>query len=275
MSRFKIAVCQMMVTQDKKDNLKKAEEMVREAVTSQGADIVVLPEIFNCPYNNEDMFDLAEDHPGESTNMLSRVAKELEIYLIGGSIPEKAGDKIYNTSFIFGPEGDLLSTHRKIHLFDIDIKGKISFKESDVLDYGEQVTVIDTKFGKIGVAICYDMRFPELMRLMALEGAEVIVVPAAFNTTTGPAHWHETIKVRAVDNQVYFVAAAPARNPQAKYQAYGNSKIVNPWGDVVVDTDEKEGIICGEIDLDYLKKIRQELPLLKHRRTDLYELKRL
>jgi predicted amidohydrolase len=123
----------------------------------------------------------------------------------------------------------------------------------------------------MGIAICYDMRFPELMRLMALEGAEVIIVPAAFNMTTGPAHWDITIKARALDNQVYFVAASPARNMEATYHAYGHSSIVSPWGDVIAQAEEQETILYGEIDLEQVKKVRRELPLLQHRRTTIYD----
>ncbi|SET62405.1 Predicted amidohydrolase [Natronincola peptidivorans] len=274
MNKFKVAICQMLVTDNKEENLSKAEEMIREA-KREAAEVIILPEIFNCPYNNEYMVEMAEDYPGKTTDMLSSLARELQVYIIGGSIPEKAGDKVYNTSFTFNKNGELIGTHRKMHLFDIDIEGKITFKESDIVGYGEEVTVVETEYCKIGVAICYDMRFPELMRLLALKGAEVIVVPAAFNTTTGPAHWHETIKVRAVDNQVYFVAASPARNMASTYHAYGYSTIINPWGDVVASTKETEAIVYGEIDLDYVKKVRQELPLLKHRRTDLYTLEEL
>ncbi|AOY76294.1 carbon-nitrogen hydrolase family protein [Clostridium formicaceticum] len=271
MRKFKVAVCQMLVTENKEENLIKAEEMIREA-KSQEAKIVVLPEIFNCPYNSQSMLEMAETYPGETTSRLSNLAKELSLYIIGGSIAEKSKNKVYNTSFIFGPQGELLGRHRKMHLFDIDIKGKITFKESDVFEAGDEVTVVDTGFCKIGVAICFDMRFPELMRLMVLKGAEVIIVPAAFNTTTGPAHWHETIKVRAVDNQVYFVAASPARNLQSSYHAYGFSTIMNPFGEVVGAAEEGETIVYGEIDLNYVEKVRQELPLLKNRRKDLYTL---
>ncbi|WP_090551112.1 carbon-nitrogen hydrolase family protein [Natronincola ferrireducens] len=271
MGKFNVAVCQMLVTDNKKKNLEKAEAMIREA-QSQGAQLVVLPEIFNCLYNNDYMREMAEDFPGVTTTMLRNLAKELGLYIVGGSIPEKSKEKIFNTSYTFNPEGDLIATYRKMHLFDIDVKGKITFKESDILASGEGITVVDTEFCKIGIAICYDMRFPELMRLMALKGAEVIVVPAAFNTTTGPAHWHDTIKIRAVDNQVYFIAASPARNLESSYHAYGHSTIMNPWGEIVATTNEEESIIYGEIDLDYIKKVREELPLLKHRRTDLYRL---
>lgn len=275
MSKFKVAICQMNVEKDKKRNLERAKSMIMEAVKKYSPQIVVLPEMFNCPYENKYFPLYAEDFSGETTEMLSTLAKDLEIYIVGGSIPEKDGDAIYNTAYTFNPEGKMIGSHRKMHLFDIDIEGGVSFKESDTLGYGKDITVIETAYCKIGIAICYDMRFPELMRLMALEGAELIILPAAFNMTTGPAHWHELIKIRALDNQVYFVAASPARNLEASYHAYGHSKIVNPWGDTVTEAGHQEEIIWGEIDLDYVKKIREQLPLLKHRRSDQYELRRL
>ncbi len=275
MSILKIAVCQMSVVENKEENLNKAEEMLRKAAAEYSPEIVVLPEMFNCPYSNAFFPAFAEEFLGESTNRLSKLAKELGVYIVGGSIPERDGDSIYNTSFIFGPEGQLLGRHRKMHLFDIEIEGGISFKESDTLGAGNQVTVIDTPVGRLGIAICYDMRFPELMRLMAEAGAEVLIIPAAFNMTTGPAHWDSLIKIRALDNQVYFVAASPARNLEAAYHAFGHSTIAGPWGDVVSRAGEGEEIIYGELDLEYINKIRDQLPLLKHRRKDVYELREL
>lgn len=163
--------------------------------------------------------------------------------------------------------------HRKVHLFDINITNGQVFRESDTLTAGNRVTVFETEFCRMGVLICYDIRFPELARLMALNGAEVIFCPAAFNMTTGPAHWELTMRMRALDNQVYLAAAAPARNVDANYVSYANSIITSPWGEVVGRLDEHEGILIREIDLDRIRTIRTELPLLKHRRTDLYELR--
>jgi predicted amidohydrolase len=275
MRKFKIAVCQMTVGEVKAENLNRAEAMLRKAAEDFRPQILVLPEMFNCPYSNASFQSFAEVYPGASSDMLSRLAQELRVYIVGGSVPEKQEGKIYNTSYVFNPEGHLIARHRKIHLFDIDIEGGISFKESDTLEAGREVTVFETPFCKIGVAICYDMRFPELMRLLAEKGAEVTIVPASFNMTTGPAHWDSLIKIRALDNQLYFVAASPARDLNAAYQAYGHSTIVNPWGEVVAKAGAGEEIVCGEIDLDYVDKIRKRLPLLKHRRKDVYELKEL
>ncbi|ABR49338.1 Nitrilase/cyanide hydratase and apolipoprotein N-acyltransferase [Alkaliphilus metalliredigens QYMF] len=271
MEKVKVAICQMLITEKKSKNLQKAEELIREA-SGEGAKLIVLPEMFNCPYDNAYFSRFAEEYPGESTQLLSQLAKELGVIIIGGSIPEQEGDRIYNTCFIFGEAGELIGRHRKVHLFDIDVKNGIRFKESDTLTAGEEMTVVETVLGKIGVAICYDMRFPELIRMMALEGAQVVIVPAAFNMTTGPAHWEATIKVRALDNQIYFIAASPARNLEASYHAYGHSMLMNPWGDVVNKADETEQILYGDLDFDYLNRVREQLPLLKHRRSELYRL---
>lgn len=271
METFRIGICQLSVTADKKANVERAKQMIREAVHN-GSHIVVLPEMFNCPYENKYFPLYAEDFPGETTDMMAGLAKELGIYIVGGSIPEKDGDVIFNTCYIFDIEGKVIGKHRKMHLFDIDVEGGIRFKESDSLGSGKAVTVVETKYCKIGVAICYDMRFPELMRIMALEGAEVIIVPAAFNMTTGPVHWELLARMRALDNQVYFAAASPSRNLDASYHSYGHSCIANPWGTIISQKDETEGIVYGDIDLSLVVKVRRELPLLLHRREDVYEL---
>jgi predicted amidohydrolase len=248
--------------------------MIRKAVTEEGANVVALPEIFNGPYSIEAMKETAEPENGPSSQRLAALAKELGIVIIGGSIAEADGDHIYNTSYTFDETGKCIGRHRKMHLFDVDIPDGISFQESSIVSPGNDVTVFDTKYGRFGVAICYDMRFPELMRLMVQEGAEMIVVPAAFNTITGPAHWHETIKMRAVDNQVHFAAAAPARNINSTYHAYGFSKIVDPWGTILAETDETENIISAYISPERQETVRQQLPLLKHRRHDIYKLEK-
>lgn len=266
---FQLALCQMKVAMDKKQNLSTAESMIREAA-KKGAEVVALPEMFNCPYSNKHFREYAEDAGGETVQFLSSLAKELKIYLIGGSIPELENDSVYNTSFSFSKEGDIIGKHRKIHLFDIDVKGGIRFMESETLTPGETVTIFDTEFCKIGVAICYDVRFPELFRKMTLAGAKLIILPGAFNMTTGPAHWDLTMRARALDNQIYFAAVSPARDTEGPYQAYGNSCVANPWGEFCGKTDVRESIVYAKIDLDYVEEIRNQLPLLKHRRPALY-----
>ncbi|NHM26216.1 carbon-nitrogen hydrolase family protein [Desulfofundulus sp. TPOSR] len=275
MQRYKVAVCQMIIHQEKEKNLVRAREMIARAA-KQGARLVVLPEMFNCPYVARLFPQYAESYPeGPSLQMLSRAAREEGVYLVGGSLPERDGDQVYNTSFIFAPDGRLLGKHRKMHLFDVELASGLTVKESSTLGAGNQVTVIPSELGDLGVAICYDIRFPELMRLMVLKGARVVVIPAAFNMTTGPAHWELIFRMRAIDNQAYFIGASPARDPMAPYVVYGHSLVVDPWGNVVSMAREGEEIIYAEIDLDLIERIRSELPLLRHRRTDVYALELL
>lgn len=268
---FKIALCQMLGSMDKEESKAKAKKMIQEAAAN-GAQVVVLPEMWNTPYSNDYFREYAEPQEGPTVRFLSDLAKENDIYLIGGSISELDQDKVYNTSYSFNRKGELIGKHRKVHLFDIDVDGGIRFMESDTLTAGEDTTVIETEYCKIGVAICYDVRFPELSRNMALEGAKVIVLPAAFNMTTGPVHWDLTMRARALDNQVYFAACSPARDMEGVYQAYGNSCIATPWGDFLAHTDENESIVYGDIDLDHVEAVRRQLPLLQHRRKELYRL---
>ncbi len=267
---MKIGLVQMNVEDNKNMNLKKARNMIVEA-HKQGAEIIMLPEMFNTPYQNDKFGEYAEDEAGKTLAFLRKVAEELKILLIGGSIPEREGDKIYNTSYIINEDGDVIGKHRKVHLFDIDVKGGITFFESDSLTAGDEATIIDTSFGKIGVAICYDIRFPELFRKMVLDGARYLFIPAAFNIVTGPAHWEILTRARALDNQVYLAIASPARSDELSYKAYGHSLIVNPWGEIVDQLDEKESILVVEIDPDMVDNIRGELPILKHRKPLVYE----
>lgn len=267
--KVKIGMAQIKVSPIKEDNIKKAEESI-EKLSSEGADIVVLPEMFSSPYNTACFPKFAEKSGGDTWQRMSVAARKNEVILIAGSVPEFDEDKIYNTCFIFSKDGNEIAKHRKAHLFDIDIKNGQYFKESDILSPGDTHTVVDTEFGKIGVAICYDFRFPAFSRKMALEGAKILIVPGAFNMTTGPAHWELLFRQRAVDNQVFCVGVSPARDYDGVYVSYANSIITSPWGDIVERFDESEKCTVTEIDLDYLDSIREQLPLLKHSREELY-----
>lgn len=262
-----IAVIQLDISRDKDDNLNRAEVLIIEA--SKQASIVVLPEIFNCPYNAKTFHKYAETEFSQTTSWLERLSRSLGITIIGGSIPELEGDKMYNTSYTYS-QGNLVAKYRKMHMFDVDIKDGITFKESDVLTPGDSVVTFSVEGLTIGIGICYDLRFPELTRAMVDKGAQVIVMPAAFNTVTGPAHWHLTARTRAVDNQVYFVMASPARSTYLSYKAYGHSLVIDPWGKILSEANEGEEIIYSQIDTDYIKKVRAELPLLQHRKNNLY-----
>ena len=274
MTTVKLALCQMNVVDDKKANLKNANLMIATAV-KDNVDFIILPEMFNCPYSNDKFIEYGEyESTSKTIKIISTLSNENNVYILAGSIPEKENDKLYNTSYLFDKTGSIIAKHRKMHLFDIDVKDKITFKESDVLTAGNNFTTADTEFGKIGIGICYDVRFPELARIMVEDGALVLFYPGAFNMTTGPAHWELLFRSRALDNQVYCVGVAPALNNDASYHSYGHSIVTNPWGEVLTQGGENEQIIYCEIDLSEIKKIREELPLLKNKREDLYEIKR-
>lgn len=272
MEKIKIAAIQMSTVADKMENVRTVKTYL-EKIKDENPDFVILPEMFCCPYQTENFPIYAEKEGGPVWQQLSGYAKQYGIYLIGGSMPEKdAEGNVYNTSYIFDREGKQIGKHRKVHLFDIDIKGGQTFKESDTLTAGDSDTVFDTEFGKIGVMLCFDIRFPELSRMMVNDGAKVIFVPAAFNMTTGPAHWELSFRTRALDNQIYMVGCAPARDVSAGYISWGHSIVTDPWGRVTGMLDENEGILLAELDMDYEEQVREELPLLKSRRKDIYQL---
>lgn len=215
---------------------------------------------------------------------MSTLAKELQIHLIAGSIPESTADgKLYNTSMIFNPRGELVTTHRKVHLFDIDIPGKITFKESDVLSAGDKSTVFSIPdVGTVGVGICYDVRFPELAMIAARgagakdgegqqQGVFLMVYPGAFNTTTGPMHWELLARARAVDNQIYVAMCSPARGKEGEgYPAYGHSMLVGPGGEVIEQLGTEEGLLVLEMKPEPLEKFRKEIPVTSQRRFEVY-----
>lgn len=272
MEKIKIAAIQMSTVADKMENVRTVKTYL-EKIKDENPDFVILPEMFCCPYQTENFPIYAEKEGGPVWQQLSGYAKQYGIYLIGGSMPEKdAEGNVYNTSYIFGREGKQIGKHRKVHLFDIDVKGGQTFKESDTLTAGDSDTVFDTEFGKIGVMLCFDIRFPELSRMMVNDGVKVIFVPAAFNMTTGPAHWELSFRTRALDNQIYMVGCAPARDVSAGYISWGHSIVTDPWGRVTGMLDENEGILLAELDMDYEEQVREELPLLKSRRKDIYQL---
>lgn len=267
--KINIGIIQSAVTMDKARNMESILELIHE-LAQQGAQIIALPEMFYCPYSNDYFRALAEPAQGSCWQMLAKAAVDNKVYLVGGSFPELDQNKVYNTCFVFDDSGKQIARHRKVHLFDIDIKGGQYFKESAVFSAGNDYTVFDTPWGKMGVVICFDYRFPELARLTTLAGAQVIFVPAAFNMTTGPVHWEITHKVRSLDNQIYTVAAAPARDEKGVYVSYANSMVVSPWGDVLWRAGSKPETKVIEIDLDYVQNIRNQLPLIQQMRTDLY-----
>lgn len=268
-----VSILQMTVTADKETNLAHAGALVRQAAQN-GADVAVLPEMFVCLYETSAFTANAEAVGGRVWQALSAMARDNGVYLVGGSFPEREGERLYNSSFVFDPAGRQIARHRKTHLFDVDVAGGQHFMESDTFTPGSDVTVFETEFGKMGLCICFDMRFPELARLMALEGAKAVFVPAAFNMTTGPLHWEIMFRSRAIDNQVFTVGCAPARDENGPYVSYGNSMAVDPWGKVLCRADAAEEVLTVSLDLDEVARTRAQLPLMPARRTDVYRLER-
>ena len=298
--QFKFAAVQMAVGADKAANVARATRLVAQAARA-GAHVVALPECFNCPYGNEYFGEYAETVPdGPTTAALRAAAREHGVLLIGGSQPERAAGsgRLYNTCVVCdeqgcvahalrvawqphahawpraahgAPRSELLQTFRKLHLFDIDIPGGITFQESKTLSAGDRVAVVDSpRFGRIGIGICYDVRFPTLARIMAQRGATLLCYPGAFNTTTGPLHWQLLARARAVDNQLYVAMVSPARDETAKYHAYGHSIVVDPWAKVLTEAGEAEDVVYADIDLDALDQVRQNIPVRDQQRDDLY-----
>ena len=265
--RIRVACVQMTSRRDKAANLQRAEALVARAA-STGADVVVLPEKWNLIGSADDYRAAAEPLDGESVQAMSRWAKTLGVTLVGGSITERRDghEKCSNTSCVFDPEGELTAVYRKIHLFDVDLPGRVTVRESDSKLAGTDVVSAKTPIGSIGLSICYDLRFPELYRRLAFAGARILMVPSAFTFPTGEAHWEPLIRARAIENQAYVIAPAQFGANIYGYSDYGNSMIVDPWGRVLARAADQEGVVVAPIDLEYQDRVRSELPALKHAR---------
>lgn len=273
---------------DKAANLAHTRDMVLKAVEpvdGKKTNLVVLPECFNSPYGHQHFPKYAEtigyEHgkpydveksESESVKTLSSLAKQTGVWLLGGSIPERdeSDGKLYNTATVYNPRGELVAIHRKVHLFDIDIPGGITFKESETLTGGTKLTTFETDFGKIGLGICYDVRFPEMAMVAARKGCVAMIYPGAFNLTTGPLHWELLQRARAVDNQIYVSMCSPARDMTAGYHAWGHSMVVDPMGAIVATTEHEEAIIHADIDPEVMEKTRRGIPVTVQRRFDVY-----
>ncbi|MGH7843969.1 MAG: carbon-nitrogen hydrolase family protein [Candidatus Binatia bacterium] len=264
---FQVAAIQMLAGDDKAANIKEAEHWIRKAA-ADGAQIVVLPEVFNWRGDNKGEQRAAEPIGGPSSIAMKELAEKLGIYLLAGSLLEEipGSRKAYNTSLLFGPKGDVLASYRKIHLFDVDLTDGVSTRESDTREFGDAVVVAKTELCPMGLTICYDLRFPELYRALVHQGAQLIFVPAAFTAYTGKAHWEPLLRARAIENQVYVVAANQVGKNPKSFETYGHSLIVDPWGKVVAERPDGPGVVSADIDLDYLAQVRKELPALSHRK---------
>ncbi len=289
---MRIGILQPKAGYNKEENLKKAADMVKRA-TEQGADIVALPEMFCCPMEHKYFKEFAEEKGGMMYTALMNMARDNGVYLVGGSVPEirknqregsfsealenseeiqKNTDKIeremclYNTSWTFAPDGKEIHSHSKRKLFDITLPNGKEFKESDTFTAGEHApAVFETPFGKIGLAICFEIRFAEDFYAMERQGAEVVFIPADFSVPTGEAHWELLFRARALDTQSFFVGVSGARNRESKFKSYAHSIVTDPWGDVVWQAGEEECIKVIEIDFEKMKKVRREIPVSNNR----------
>ncbi|WP_288554731.1 carbon-nitrogen hydrolase family protein [uncultured Levyella sp.] len=271
---FIAAAIQMDSQQNVDDNLHVAEKFIREAA-KRGAKLITMPENMN--YCGPDSVGHAEEVPGGRTfQLMSSLAKELSVWLHCGSIYEinKEDDRPYNSTMIINPDGEFVAKYHKIHPFDIVIPGGVENRESDRISPGNHIVTVDTKdCGILGLSICYDMRFSELYRIMALEGAQILMMPADFTMPTGKDHWECILRTRAIENGCYVIAPAQI-GQKPKFAAYGNTLIVDPWGNVIARASNKPGVITAEIDLDYMDKVRNQLFSLQNRRPDIYTLER-
>lgn len=265
--KFRVAAIQMLATDDKEANLARAAQFVRDAA-ALGASVVALPEVFLWRGDKTKERQAAETIPGPSSQAMAELARKLHIHLLAGSMLEEvgAGGKAYNTSLLFDPAGKLIAKYRKIHLFDVELAKRVSVKESDTRASGESLTVAKSDLCLMGLSVCYDLRFPELYRALARLGVQLIFVPSAFTSYTGKVHWEPLLRARAIENQVYIIAPDQyGANPNT-FATHGHSMIIDPWGKIAAELADGPGIIFAEVDLDYLAKVRAELPALMHRK---------
>jgi predicted amidohydrolase len=259
----------MTSTEDREENLAKAERFARKAA-ARGATLVAYPENFTfLRLGRRNKF--ADPIDGDLVARLGRLAAELGVHLLAGSIPERieGSERIHNTSLLLSPRGKVLAVYRKIHLFDVRMRGRAFFEESRLVVAGAEPVVVATPLGRLGLSICYDLRFPELYRRLAFAGAEVLFVPSAFTAYTGKHHSMPLLQARAIENQCWVVAPAQVGRHGAKRESHGHTVVLDPWGTIVSQREEGEGIVVADIDLEHESKIRAALPCLKHARPEL------
>ncbi|MBI2564244.1 MAG: carbon-nitrogen hydrolase family protein [candidate division NC10 bacterium] len=267
---MRVALVQMNSRDDREANVREASRLL-EAAAAEGADLAALPELFTYLGPGSEHPRVAEPIPGPTTERLSALAARHRMFIQGGSILERVPgeSRFSNTSTLFDRAGSLIARYRKLHLFDVDLAGHAPYRESATMAPGGEVVTADTEFGRVGLSICYDLRFPELYRALAARGAEILFVPAAFTLHTGKDHWEVLLRARAIENQAYVVAPAQVGAHPPGRECYGNSLVADPWGSVIARAPNRVGVTLATLDLAYLKQVRLELPALAHRRREL------
>jgi predicted amidohydrolase len=266
----RVAAVQLNSTEDKDRNLEIAGRLVRDAAAA-GAELIVLPEKFNVLGTVEHLQAGAEPLDGPTMRLAAELARELGVWLVAGSIVESvdADDKLRNTSALIGPDGEIEAVYRKIHMFDVEVGG-VSYRESDCEAPGDEIVLADAGGVALGLSVCYDLRFPEVFRILAVQGARAIALPAAFTLHTGKDHWEVLLRARAIENQLFMIAAGQFGTHPPGHQSYGRSMIVDPWGLTLAVAPDQECFIAADIDLEAQQRIREKLPSLANRRPETY-----
>jgi predicted amidohydrolase len=263
---MRVAVCQLNARDDRKANLATARDLLGGAAAA-GADLAVLPEYVDYlgPAAGAPKPERAD---GEFAAFFANAARGLGMWVLAGSFHEAGPDpdRTFNTSLLFDREGTLAASYRKIHLYDVEIPGRVSYRESRIVAAGTETVVVDVEGLGLGLSICYDLRFPELYRRLAIAGARVLVVPAAFMLHTGRDHWEVLLRARAIENQCYVVAAAQIGDHEPDRTCFGRSMVIDPWGTVLAQAPDTVGVTVAEVDVDRVERIRRELPSLANRR---------
>jgi predicted amidohydrolase len=264
----RIALCQTNCGEDVEANRSQVTALLEDAGRA-GVDLAALPEVWPCQGSAPQVRAAAEPVPGPRTEWLAQIARRHSMWIHGGSVLELDGERVFNTSVLFDREGNLVATYRKIHLFDADPPDAQPSRESFLYSAGEQVVTAETEFGRVGFSICYDVRFPELYRMLVARGAEIVFVPSAFRFETGKDHWDALLRARAIEDQCFVIAAAQWGTwgpPGRERRNFGNSLVADPWGRVVARAPDGVGVTLAEIDLGEVRRVREVLPALRHRR---------
>src|SRR5690606_15553879 len=268
----KAAVVQVQIGEDLEENIATCLDLVRQAAGA-GAELIVLPEAIDYWGGKAGVPSIKSDIPGPVSDRFAQTARELGIWLLAGSIHENipGGDRTYNTSVLFNRSGEEVARSRKLHLYDVQIPGRVDALESATIAPGEEVVTADIEGRTAGLTICYDIRFPELYRELADRGAEIVFLPAAFMLYTGKDHWEPLIRTRAIENQCYMLASGQQGINKDGKATWGRSMIVDPWGTVLATAPDGNGFAMAELDFDRLDRIRRELPSLANRRKEVFE----
>jgi Predicted amidohydrolase len=267
---MRAAAVQLNSQEDKERNLEVAERLVR-AAARDGAELVCLPERWNLLGDSATILDGAEPLDGPSLAAARSWASELGVHLLAGSIAERAEgqERLFNTSVLIGPDGEDVAAYRKIHMFDVEVEGT-TFRESDHDQPGEEIVTASLDDFELGLSVCYDLRFPELYRILAVRGARVIAVPSAFTVPTGRAHWEVLLRARAIENQAFVVAPDQIGEAPPHFESYGHSAVVDPWGVVLAMAPDEECFVAADLDLAEQQRMREKLPALANRRPGAY-----